>query len=1513
MSESPGVARRTLVRRLSLMTQLGRLVKSGRGRATRYRLVAPKCEPLVGVDVLATTVVRAGADPLPEFIQLGRRFSEYDVERPREHDDWTFTFSSEFQAPHTWEEVLTHRATVVVAEAGTGKSTELRQKTLELRANGKAAFFCRLEDLAISPITRALEIGTPEELSSWLEGNEDGWFFLDSVDEAKLIDSRHFHRAIAEFAETISAHWHRLHVILSTRPHAWGRYDEREMLCRWLRLCLKEEQERGAEANENAEPDWEPTSEVVEADSSASEAKNKPAKRPVLHEWQLAPLDATQIRRFAEAHGLDDVEAFLAELERANADVFANRPEDLRGLIELWRSKKRFGSYSEVVFSNVRLKLGETNPRRQHAAELTPDRAVCGAERLAAAVTFTRKTSIRLPDGEVDPKVRGEVLDPRDVLLDWRPAEIQELLGRALFDESLYGTVRFHHRTAREYMTARWLSRLLGQRKHRRSVQDILFVCPYGTEMPVVRPSVKPIAAWLSVWDPDIHDRVLRIDPKVLLEFGDAGSLRPETRSALLKHFARRYASQKHTPLSLHVREVCRLADPTLVGTVRELLVEYRDHDDVRKLLLRVVREGKLEGCGDLVLGFATDAVIKDNYTRTCAIQAIRAVGTQDEKALLKKAICGNLARENRAILAAGMEALFPAHLSVAEVLGIVEAAPTEDEDTIDILHFTLERLVKGLKEPIDQLELLEGLTALLQRAPLKSKWCPISLRYAGLLQSTYPLAIALVARRPDGPFDTAAVTVLRMAIQSRYLTMHVGHARKDALEVINDNHSLRHSLFWHEAAEMRRREPDERVTDWFRVRLDPHIRSFDEGDIATLLKALEVRPELDDKLVALSALMWICGTNERQERILLAIEAAVKGTMELEEAFAGYMKPKESNQECEDDGDDAPLAEVERQTAEARAWLRANVDKLEVDDHAMKGDVLHAVLDLHHEIWKVGKHGTHWTVSNWERLIPDFGEEVARAFRDYCIGYWRRYEPNLRSEIVGETNSTPQAIIIGLAGLAMEAAVDPLWATKLKSAEAARAVRYALWELNEFPPWLTPLASDRPEAVLPVLLREIVWELTHKMPNDRSYVLARLSWSGKSLGQMLRLQIAELLNQHHVANAQALEEALRLLLGNPAPLPQEFIATVARHTDAAADDRLKALWLAALLCLDARRALPLLERWVASTPDQAEHRISLVLNHAWGERLHGLNPQHQTFRDAKILLRLIKLSHTHIRLEADLRHRGIYSPGERDHAQDARDRLLNILCELPGRATYEALLELSEFHPQQYPKDRVLVLAERRAEMDVEKPAWDPRDVAAFAADADYAPRTPQDLFQLARWRLDDLKLELEEGDESEASVLQRVENEPELRRVIANRLRQAAAGKYTTGSEEELADMSRTDIRLHHPAVETRIPIEVKIADKDGWSASVLRERLEKQLIGQYLRESRYGIFLLVQRGNQLLGDKGGWRIPGRSGTMGFGELIEWLDIEATELRRVRPGLDGVAVVGIDLTRRKNKKAAI
>jgi len=193
---------------------------------------------------------------------------------------------------------------------------------------------------------------------------------------------------------------------------------------------------------------------------------------------------------------------------------------------------------------------------------------------------------------------------------------------------------------------------------------------------------------------------------------------------------------------------------------------------------------------------------------------------------------------------------------------------------------------------------------------------------------------------------------------------------------------------------------------------------------------------------------------------------------------------------------------------------------------------------------------------------------------------------------------------------------------------------------------------------------------------------------------------------------------------------------------------------------------------------------------------------------------------------------------------------------------------------------------------------------VSSFAEQAERDPRSARDLFDLSCSRLDDLKLDIEEGDASEARILSRVDQETELRTWFANRLRLAARGRYSVPPEEELADATRPDLRIHAPAVDAPVPIELKIADK--WSYAKLVERLHNQLVGQYLRDarSRLGVFLLVWRGT-----KKKWRESKFGKPFSFGNLLERLEAQAEAILRDRYDLEGIRIVGIDLTKRDTR----
>jgi hypothetical protein len=72
-----------------------------------------------------------------------------------------------------------------------------------------------------------------------------------------------------------------------------------------------------------------------------------------------------------------------------------------------------------------------------------------------------------------------------------------------------------------------------------------------------------------------------------------------------------------------------------------------------------------------------------------------------------------------------------------------------------------------------------------------------------------------------------------------------------------------------------------------------------------------------------------------------------------------------------------------------------------------------------------------------------------------------------------------------------------------------------------------------------------------------------------------------------------------------------------------------------------------------------------------------------------------------------------------------------------------------------------------------------------------------------------------------------------------------------------------------------------------------------MENQLIGQYMRVSRYGIFLVVHNGS-----KDHWRDNNTNKMLPFVKLIEALKEVAAALTGKYPKVAALEVVGIDFT---------
>jgi len=500
-----------------------------------------------------------------------------------------------------------------------------------------------------------------------------------------------------------------------------------------------------------------------------------------------------------------------------------------------------------------------------------------------------------------------------------------------------------------------------------------------------------------------------------------------------------------------------------------------------------------------------------------------------------------------------------------------------------------------------------------------------------------------------------------------------------------------------------------------------------------------------------------------------------------------------------------------------------------------------------------------------------------------------------------------PNGLITGLIGLAIEARERPGWAHKLSAQDTQRACRYALCELNGFPDRAPDLLTAHPEAFDVVMRHELSWEF--ERPADLPelhYMVSTLRHGPEPIRARYSPIIQKLLTQGEPAHAQTLENALSLVLSWDG-LNQSAFADLARQRyETSQDEGRRLTWLVAWMCVDAEGALGPLRAWVngAEGHVEATRRMITFCNALMEHHAIRFGSIWRDFERVEILRQLVPLVYRPVQIEEDTVHEGTYSPDARDHAETTRSYLLGRICDTPRRATFDTLIAFSRELPHERSRNRMVVLAHRRAAEDAEQAAWLASDVLSFAEQAEREPRSARDLFDLICSRLDDLKLDLEDGDASEARILRNVEQETDVRIWFTNRLRQAARGRYSVPPEEELADATRPDIRIHAPAVDAPVSIELKIADK--WSYSQLAERLRNQLVGQYLRDARssFGVFLLVWQGKQKE-----WRELESGKRFRFGNLVEQLEAKAEEILQDRDDLEGIRIVGVDLIKRDTR----
>lgn len=1423
------------------------------------------------------------SNDIDEFIQLHRTFNDLALSE-EEGKESELVRLMRGDKPTQWAELLEEPRVVLLSEAGSGKTEEIRHVCRDLRLRKKHAFFLRIEHVA-QDFDASFEEGTPEEFVDWVASGDDGWLLLDSVDEARLKDPKDFERAVRTIGRKLRGVLQRARIVITGRSDAW-RPKTDLLLCEsvlpWTAPASAPEEDQESE-------------EVFTTTDQAAAKRRKSIFRMVA----LDDLAGEQIDRFARAKGVTDLAAFRKALDRAEAWSFTTRPLDLAETVEFWLTNRRVGSRLELLRASIAKRLEERDQDRAEANPISNERIREGARLVAAASTLAKESAIRVPDGQQND--RG--LDIKQVLTDWDDADCRKLLTRPIFDEGIYGTVRFHHRSVREFLTAEWLHSLLVDEGSRARIENLFFRRQYGVE--VVVPTMRPILPWLAILDQRILNRVIRLAPEVLFEGGDPAQLPVKTRIQILRESCEQLSQPAHGRSVTEYSAVQRFTNPDLGEVIRELLDKHKDDDDIVWFLLRMVQQGGIAALADKAKHFALNS--RSKYTRIAAIRALIEIGSPQATGEVRSAFITEGSPLRRSWLGELLADLGQTQDDVDWlVVALALAAPRKRFET-DPLSDSLANYVATLP-PSRAAGLLEGLGRLLSRRPvIEQRHCEISKRYSWLGQTAGQVLMRMIRDRDPATLKKAALSILRkLPIAADYGRHLFEDIRNELPQLVRTWPELNRAVFWHCVADeraRRKRKNGERLTDYWHVSIFGAYWAFDVTDFEYMIEQIASRPLKDDKLVALTLAVTLYQQNgrprawrERLKKVAIVdpdLEAELNKRLNPPKGVSAKFKRQQAAWKRRSEKEAAKEAKAR---AKANEILASRVATIR--DFGKPGKVSN---DQHylHEQMRSGENQHHrWTDGNWQSLIEIFGDDIAFAFRDGAVGYWRQNTPILRSEGAA-ANTTPFSTIFGLTGLSIEARETGGWPSALTGAEAEIATRYALQELNGFPAWLPQLHKAFPTQVLGVILKEIRHELsTETAEGESHYVLYDVSWHGDWLWDQIAPALLLALRARRV-NPRNLGYLLAII--NRSSVDDTTIAAIASQK---ANLTFSPIWFAAWVGVDPDAAIPALAARFAGMSDPAEQTklaLAFVVALLGGRSQEGR--ARRAFRTVEHMKSLYLLMARYIRHKEDIQRagQGVYSPGLRDDAQDARNALIAFIRETPGKPAFLALLEMARAHPDEESRPWMGYHAKSKAAADADFDAWLPSQVREFGRSLVSTPASHRELWYHAVDKLVALKHDLENGDSSIASILQSVDQETEFRKFIGGWCRDRAAGRYVVPQEEELADAKRPDLRFFGVGFDAPVPAELKLADK--WTGPHLFERLEIQLCGDYLRDSRSsrGIFVIV-----YLGTKSYWDLPNGRRADTFERLIDELQRHWTLISNDYPGVEDIRVIGIDLTRR-------
>lgn len=336
----------------------------------------------------------------------------------------------------------------------------------------------------------------------------------------------------------------------------------------------------------------------------------------------------------------DAADRFLEAVDRADAESFAARPQQLMALIGRFSAGESLDTSQQELFRSLCLTMADPNPVQPHAIH-TQQRVTSREERyhiaarISAAMLLGNRSILwfgphsHAKEGTLDITTLTGVERIKDRVMRVTETELWEAVNTSLFTAGTDEAGLAAHLTFAEFLTAEWLARVVKPYPQIRA----LLTDPNDVDRRIL-PQLRQVAAWLAAMRQDVFDAVALAEPDIML-WSDVVQLDETQRPALVDALLR--GTTKNTilnpPFGMRDR-LGRLSHSNLAEQLTPVIKNKELPERTRELAVDIALSNHLQSLSSVAAAVALDESESIDF-RALAARLVADVGTDADRLAL--------------------------------------------------------------------------------------------------------------------------------------------------------------------------------------------------------------------------------------------------------------------------------------------------------------------------------------------------------------------------------------------------------------------------------------------------------------------------------------------------------------------------------------------------------------------------------------------------------------------------------------------------------------------------------------------------------------------------------------------------------------------------------------------------------------------------------------------------------------------------------------------------------------